>query len=148
MSLRVVTLHLGEDVFCVEIDCVQEVLVEFPMTRVPLGPTAIVGLINLRGQVVTVFDLRRILGYPPAPPELERVQVVVSTSYGLVSLLVDREGDYYEFANSPQPLPGNFQEQLAALLIGVVEGRDRELLMVLHIEKTLAPETLTERAHP
>ena len=51
--------------FGVEVEKVQEVIRYQAMTRVPLAPPVVKGLINLRGQIVTAVDLRRRLGLPP-----------------------------------------------------------------------------------
>ena len=92
---------------------VQEVLRPLPVTRLPLGPPAIAGLINLRGRIVPVVDLRALLrpaggpgcaGFPAAPAS--GGFVVVRTADGPVALLVDAIGDVRraESANPPASL--------------------------------------------
>jgi purine-binding chemotaxis protein CheW len=63
------TFHLDGLFFGVEVSQVQEVLRYQDMTRVPLAPPMVRGLINLRGQIVTAFDLRQRLGMPPRPAD-------------------------------------------------------------------------------
>ena len=58
------TFRLDDLSFGVPVEQVQEVLRCQPMTRVPLAPAVVRGLINLRGQIVTAFDLHRRLGLP------------------------------------------------------------------------------------
>ena len=70
-------LHLGVDALDV-----QEVLRFQSMTRVPLGPAEVSGLINLRGQVVTAIDLRRRLRRPDRDPGVLPMNVVVRTDGG------------------------------------------------------------------
>ncbi len=60
------------------------------MTGVPLAPALVIGLLNLRGQVVTVSDLRLRFGLPERPAGLRPTTVVLRTSAGLLGLLVDR----------------------------------------------------------
>jgi purine-binding chemotaxis protein CheW len=84
---------------------VQEVLRPLPVTRLPLGPPAIAGLINLRGRIVPVVDLRALLrpaGEAGATPAHGGF-VVVRTADGPVALLVDAIGDVRraESANPP-----------------------------------------------
>jgi purine-binding chemotaxis protein CheW len=76
--------------FGIPVAAVQEVIRYQQMTRVPLAPPSIGGLINLRGQVITAIDLRHRLGLPPRPEGALPVNVVVRTQDGAVSLLVDR----------------------------------------------------------
>lgn len=91
---------------------IQEVTRRETFTPVPLAPEAVLGLVNLRGQIVTAIDLRRRLGLadvrgPSAAgsgPEdgLQasagggRLNVVVETEDGLVSLVVDEIGDVFD----------------------------------------------------
>src|SRR5271168_499959 len=75
---------------------VQEIIRKLEMTKVPLAPAVVSGLINLRGQIVTAVDLRRRLELDPAPPEMQTMNVVVRSEDGPVSLLVDEIGDVVE----------------------------------------------------
>ena len=84
---------------------VQEVIRYQEMTRVPLAPPVVRGLINLRGQIVTAIDLRRRLGLPPAADDQRPMNVVVRTDDGAVSLLVDEIGDVIELGNQKLERP-------------------------------------------
>src|SRR5215471_19097163 len=72
---------------------VQEVIRYQEMTRVPLAPPVVRGLINLRGQIVTAIDLRRRLELTDRPADQLPLNVVVQTDDGAFSLLVDEIGD-------------------------------------------------------
>jgi purine-binding chemotaxis protein CheW len=72
---------------------VQEVIRYQEMTRVPLVAAVIRGLINLRGQIVVAFDLRRQLGFPDRPEGQLPMNAAVRTDDGAVSFLVDEIGD-------------------------------------------------------
>lgn len=101
--------------FGIPVESVQEVIRYQPMTRVPLAPPAIGGLINLRGQVITAVDLRHRLGLPPRPEGALPVNVVVRTPDGAVSLLVDRIDEVVhasseDFEAPPDTLTGPSRE--------------------------------------
>jgi purine-binding chemotaxis protein CheW len=86
------------------------VLGEHAITRVPLAPAVIQGLINLRGQIVTVFDVRRCCRLPPAPEGTPRMGVVVRLDDRVVCLLVDEIGDVVQvdrgaFEWAPETVP-------------------------------------------
>ena len=66
------TFYLDKLLFGVELKGVQEVIRTLEMTKVPLAPEVVSGLINLRGQIVTAVDLRRRLELEPAPPDMLR----------------------------------------------------------------------------
>src|SRR5580698_1980315 len=80
----------------IDVQQVQEVIRYQEMTRVPLASTAIRGLINLRGQIVTAIDMRCWLGLPLRSPQELPMNVVVRDGDNAVSLLVDRIGDVLE----------------------------------------------------
>ena len=122
----------------VEVLKVQEVIRYQEMTRVPLAPNMIQGLINLRGQIVTAIDLRRRLERPPRPEGQLPMNVVVRSEDGAVSLLVDEIGDVVEiqdeaYERPPETLKGVARE----LVTGVYKLKDR-LLLILDTERTVS----------
>jgi purine-binding chemotaxis protein CheW len=79
--------------FGIEVESVREVVRAQAMTRVPLAPDAVAGLINFRGEIVMAIDLRRRLGLPRRPPGQTTMNVVVSEGSGRVTLVVDEVGE-------------------------------------------------------
>jgi purine-binding chemotaxis protein CheW len=121
----------------VEVLRVQEVLRFQAMTRVPLAPAVILGLINLRGQIVTAVDLRRRLELPDRPEGQLPMNVVVQSTEGTVSFLVDEIGDVIEAGDSQFEAPPETMRGAARQLIrGVYKLKDR-LLLILDIEKAV-----------
>jgi purine-binding chemotaxis protein CheW len=121
----------------VEVRKVQEVIRYQEMTRVPLAPAMIEGLINLRGQIVTAIDLRRRLELPSRPEGQLPMNVVVRSDDGAVSLLVDEIGDVVEiqdeaYERPPETLKGVARE----LVTGVYKLKER-LLLILDTERTV-----------
>jgi purine-binding chemotaxis protein CheW len=136
--------------FGVEVLKVQEVIRYQGMTRVPLAPPMIQGLINLRGQIVTAIDLRRRLELAPRAADQLPMNVVVRSDDGAVSLLVDEIGDVVEiqddiFEKPPETLKGVARE----LVQGVCKMKEH-LLLILDTEKTInmggGPNRLQEQA--
>ena len=128
--------------FGIDVMQVQEVLRYQEMTRVPLAPAVIEGLINLRGQIVTALDMRRRLGLPPRADGKTAMNVVVRTEEGAVSLLVDEIGDVVEVdsASFERP-PDNLDPEIRDLVRGIHKLKDR-LLLVLDIGQTLTLESV------
>ena len=123
--------------FGIEVLKVQEVIRYQGMTRVPLAPATIQGLINLRGQIVTAVDLRRRLELPAREDEQLPMNVVVRSDDGAISLLVDEIGDVVEiqddiYEHPPETLKGVARD----LVTGVYKLKDR-LLLILDTEKTV-----------
>src|SRR5262249_4563886 len=99
------TFFLDGHYFGIDVLRVQEVIRFQQMTRVPLAPSVVRGLINLRGQIVMGIDLRRRLDLKDRPAEQLPVNVVVKTDDGAISLLVDEIGDVVEVAEKHFELP-------------------------------------------
>lgn len=84
------TFFLSGEMFAVPVEHVQEVLMDQPLTPVPLAPRHIRGLLNLRGQIMPAIDLRRRLDFPPRADDASGSILVVKTSTQLISMLVDQ----------------------------------------------------------
>jgi purine-binding chemotaxis protein CheW len=132
------TFSVDRYTFAVEVHKVQEVLRFQQMTRVPLAPTVVRGLINLRGQIVTAIDLRRRLGLPEAPRGTLPMNVILHTDQGAVSLLVDKIGDVREVSRDLfEPAPDTVRDLARDVIHGVYKLPDR-LLIVLDAERVIA----------
>lgn len=130
------TFYLDGMLFGVEVARVQEVIRYQPMTPVPLTASVIRGLINLRGQIVTAVDLRRLLGLPERASEQLPMNVVVRTDEEPISLLVDEIGEVIEKAEACDPPPPTLPTSSQALIRGVYQLAGR-LLLLLNLDKTL-----------
>jgi purine-binding chemotaxis protein CheW len=121
--------------FGVDVLHVQEVLCFQPMTAVPQAPAVIEGLINLRGQILTAIDMRRRLQLPPRPVQQPPMNIVIRSSDGAVSLLVDEIGDvlHMDSSNYERP-PENLDLAARELIRGVYKLKD-QLLLVLDEER-------------
>ena len=131
------TFFLRDQFFGVPVQQVQEVIRYQEMTRVPLTPPVIRGLINLRGQIVMAIDLRRRFGMEDRPESQLPINVVVRTEDGPVSFLVDEIGDVLEveeasFERPPETVLGQTRE----LVRGVYKLRER-LMLVLDTERAV-----------
>jgi purine-binding chemotaxis protein CheW len=131
------TFFLKDQFFGVPVQQVQEVIRYQEMTRVPLVPPVIRGLINLRGQIVMAVDLRRRLGMDDRSASELPMNVVVRTDDGAVSFLVDEIGDVLEvgedsFERPPETMPKHARE----LVRGVYKLRER-LMLVLDAERVV-----------
>ncbi len=138
------TFFLNDQFLGVPVEHVQEVIRFQEMTRVPLVPPVIRGLINLRGQIVMAIDLRRRFGMPERPESEPPMNVVVRTDDGAVSFLVDEIGDVLEaeedsFEAPPDTLRGPGRDMVR----GVYKLRER-LMLVLDAERAVAAGDLNE----
>jgi purine-binding chemotaxis protein CheW len=131
------TFFLKDQFFGVPVQQVQEVIRYQEMTRVPLMPQVIRGLINLRGQIVMAVDLRRRFGMEDRPESQLPMNVVVRSDDGAVSFLVDEIGDVLEVdEESFERPPETVQGQTRELVRGVYKLRER-LMLVLDTERAV-----------
>jgi purine-binding chemotaxis protein CheW len=131
------TFYVADLFFAVDVLHVQEVLRFQQMTPVPQAPGVIEGLINLRGQIVTAIDMRRRLGLPPRNGDKSPMNIVVRTTDGAVSLLVDEIGDVLDVdAAAYERPPENLDPAARQLIRGIYKLKGR-LLLVLDAERTV-----------
>ncbi|MBH25941.1 MAG: chemotaxis protein CheW [Myxococcales bacterium] len=131
------TFQLEGLFFGIEVHKVQEVLRYQEMTRVPIASRVIRGLINLRGQLVTAIDLRRRLGLDDREDAEPPMNVIVNTSDGAVSFLVDEIGDVIQVTGEVfERPPMTMGAKLRHLVHGVckLEG---QLMLILDVERAI-----------
>jgi purine-binding chemotaxis protein CheW len=135
------TFYVGDLFFGIDVLNVQEVLRYQEMTKVPLAPDMIEGLINLRGQIVTAVDLRRRLNLKPRNEGHMPMNIVVRSEEGAVSLLVDEISDVLEVnADCYEPAPRNLPEEQRELIEGLYK-LDGRLLLILNTQLVLEAKT-------
>lgn len=131
------TFYIEDLFFGIDVLNVQEVLRHQEMTRVPLAPGVIRGLINLRGQIVTAVDMRGRLELAALAASETSMNMVVRTQEGAVSLLVDEIGDVLAVDESSfEPPPDNLSPVARNLIRGIYKLKDR-LLLVLDTERAV-----------
>jgi len=137
------TFQLAGAAFGVDVTHVQEVIREQEMTRVPLAPPMISGLINLRGQIVSAIDMRTRLGLPSRSDETPPMNVVVRTDEGAMSLLVDQIGDVVEVGDEAFERPPETLDLATKELVQGVYKLEGQLLLLLDTARVVPT---TERA--
>ncbi|MGZ3650562.1 MAG: chemotaxis protein CheW [Bdellovibrionota bacterium] len=127
------TFYIADQLYGVDVMRVQEVTTALPMTRVPLAPRHVRGLINLRGQVSTAIDVRALFGL--GTNSETNMNVVCRIGDQLYSFIVDKIGDVMEvpetaFESSPDTIP----EEIKRFMFGVYKIPGA-ILSVLEIDR-------------
>lgn len=142
-SLDYVTVTVGGQLLGLPIARVQDVFIATRITPVPLAPREIVGLINLRGRVVTAISMRRRLGHAEthAAPNLaegtELTAVGIDQGGEAFALIVDTVGEVMRLSRTTfEPVPIHLDRAWAALAKGVHRLDDR-LLVVIDVDAVL-----------
>jgi purine-binding chemotaxis protein CheW len=131
------TFMLGGLLFGLDVAEVQEVIHVQRMTRVPLAPPAVAGLLNVRGGLVTAIDLRPQLQLPPAPDPLQQMNLVMRAADATASLLVDSVGEVVRVETEAwEPTPPTMRGA-ARELVRAVAKLSGQLLFQLDAEAVL-----------
>jgi len=135
-------MMVDNQLFGIPILMVQDIVEPDQITPVPLAPSAIAGVLNLRGRIVTVIDLRECLGAKVLDNEDKQMSVTVEYKGDLYTLLVDSIGDVRSLPRkSFDKPPATLDENLKRVCSGIfrLEGN---LLVVLDVERILDEETI------
>lgn len=134
---QLVTMIVDDQLFGIPILQVQDIVEASKITPVPLAPSAIAGVLNLRGRIVTVVDLRKLLGNHNEVPWESQMGVTVDYKGDLYTLLVDAIGDVrtlprHDFDKAPSTMEDNIRR----LSSGIYRLRGN-LLVVLDVARIL-----------
>jgi purine-binding chemotaxis protein CheW len=139
-EVEFVTFYVGDLLLGAEIGHVEEINRHVDVTPVAHAPDWVQGVVNLRGEVVTVLDLRKILGLGRTETGANARNVIVNADGERIGLLVDRIADVVNTQWSEiKPPPANLTGAHERFFQGIVE-LDRELLAVLNIAEVLSAD--------
>ncbi len=132
------TFYLGDLLIGIDIQRVQEINQQLEVTPVPHAPEYVFGVVNLRGEVVTILDLRKILGLANTEITARNRNVIVNADDVQVGLLVDRIADVViaKEMDIEQP-PANIKGIDGRFFHGVYK-LEKELLVILNVQETVA----------
>jgi len=141
-EIEFVTVLIADQLFGLPISRVHDVFMVDRLTRVPLAPPEIAGILNLRGRVVTTIDMRRRLDLPAREEGRGNMAVGIEHRGESYGLLIDSVGEVLKIPTaSRDPNPVNLDPRWSRLAEGVVQLDDR-LMVVLDVERVLELKTL------
>jgi purine-binding chemotaxis protein CheW len=133
-----VTATVAGQLFGLPILRVQDVFAPERLTRVPLAAPEIAGLLNLRGRIVTLIDVRKRLGLTGAESEYAAMAIGVESRGESYGLLVDSVGEVLKLDDAErQANPVNLDPRLAQVSAGIYR-LERQLLVVIDLDRILA----------
>lgn len=133
-----VTMTVDGQLFGLDVACVRDVLSARQLTAVPHAPREIAGLLNLRGRIVTVLDVRARLSLPPNEGDDAR-HIVVEHRGELYSLKVDEVGDVLA-PTDRRPNPPTMDARWRAVSAGV-EQREGRLLIAVDVDRLIGGDS-------
>lgn len=139
-----VTFRLDEEVYGINVMLVQEVLRVTDIAPVPGAPNYVVGIINLRGNVVTVIDTRMRFGLPPRDSDDATRIVIIETEQQTVGIIVDSVSEVVDIDSGEIEMAPNVGNDETARYIEGVVSRGDELLILVDLNKLLTNDEWAE----
>lgn len=141
-QLQLVSFTVGDELFAVDILRVQEINRMMSLTKVPQSPPGVEGVINLRGRIIPVLDLRVQFGFPRAEETDQTRIVVIEISGNTIGFVVDSVREVMRIPSSivePSPQMGT---SIDSSYVSGVAKLEEQLLILLELENLLSPESL------
>ncbi|MBB4086364.1 chemotaxis protein CheW [Sphingomonas carotinifaciens] len=139
MARQLITFELGDQSLGIDIMAIREIRAWSPATPLPNVPAHVRGVVNLRGVVLPVLDLRMRMGWGLTDPTARHVIIVVRIGEQLQGVIVDAVNDIVTInPDDMQPLPDVGTMQAAGLLEGLATVEDR-MILVLDLERLAPP---------
>jgi purine-binding chemotaxis protein CheW len=142
--LQWVTFKLQEETYGINVMQVQEVLRYTEIAPVPGSPDYVLGIINLRGNVVTVIDTRSRFGLEPAEVTDNSRIVIIEAEKQVIGILVDSVAEVVYLKASEIDTAPNVGTDESARFIQGVSNREGELLILVDLNKLLSDEEWEE----
>ncbi len=139
-----VTFYLGDEKYGINVMQVQEVLRVTEIAPVPGAPSYVLGIINLRGNVVTVIDTRNRFGLPSKETDDSSRVVIIETESHIIGILVDSVAEVVELKGSEIETAPNVGNEESSKYIQGVTSRDNELLILVDLNKLLSEDEKAE----
>ncbi|MBI1807135.1 MAG: chemotaxis protein CheW [Ignavibacteria bacterium] len=137
--IQLVTFNVGDEEFGMDILQVQEINRKLEITRVPNAPEYVEGVINLRGKVIPIIDLRRRFGITTKKHDKDTRIIIVEVGDHVVGFVVDTVREVLRIPKSVTEPPPRVISSIAAEYITAVGKLDDRLLILLDLEKVLSP---------
>jgi purine-binding chemotaxis protein CheW len=130
-DLHIVGFRVGAETFGVPITCVHEIVRVPEITNVPDSPEFVEGVINLRGKIVSVVDLRKRFGEQAGARSKKNRVIVVDSDGKLVGLIVDSASEVMKIPQSEiEPPPRVMMDETGGYVTGVGKLKDRLIILV------------------
>ncbi|HDZ55259.1 MAG TPA: chemotaxis protein CheW [Pseudomonas xinjiangensis] len=142
--LQWVTFRLDNETYGINVMQVQEVLRHSEIAPVPGAPAYVLGIINLRGNVVTVIDTRQRFGLGPAPISDNTRIVIIEADKQVVGIMVDSVAEVVYLRQSEIETAPNVGTDESAKFIQGVCNKNDELLILVDLEKMMTEDEWAE----
>ena len=145
-SLEFISLIVGNQSFCIEIDRIREIRRWEPITMLPHSPNYVLGVVNLRGAVIPIVDLAIKLGFEPISPTKRNVIIITNFEQKMVGFLVDAVSEILTVTNEDiKEAPKMNSGTINHFVRGVITNGD-DMTRIVDTDILLARQEVLENA--
>ncbi len=145
-ATQYLTFHLDDEVFALDISKVREVLEYSTVTKVPQTPEFMLGVINLRGNVVPVIDMRLKFGMSGAEKTVNTCVIIVEINVdgesAVLGAMADSVQEVFELEPGQIEPPPKIGTRLSTEFISGMGKRDDEFIIILDIDRVFSSDDL------
>ncbi len=135
--LQLVSFTVGKEIFAIDILLVKEIIRPVKITEIPNTPHFIEGIINLRGNIITVINLREKLGLPDKEDDNNTRVIVVEINERIIGFIVDSVEEVVRISSSITEAPPDSLNIIDTEYIKSVGKLDDKLLILIDLEKII-----------
>lgn len=136
-QLQLVAFRLDAEEYAIPIEMVESIIKLGPLTSVPGSPTFVRGVMNLRGRIMSVIDLRQRFGMPAEADQPDGRILVVQYADTTIGILVDSVSEVFNLDEMDfQPPPPEVGNGAVGGVDGIIHAEDR-LIVLLNVESIL-----------
>ena len=143
-EIQIACFRLGDDLYAADIMRIKEIIRPQKLTSLPKSPAFVEGVLNLRGTVIPVIDLRKRFDFPGADHDKDTRLLIVTVGRQLLGLEVDEVTEVITIhVKNIKPPPQVVNGVSAEYLVGVCLAKD-SLIMLLNLDKILTDRESSE----
>jgi len=139
---RFLTFYLEDEVYGVHISDVKEIIAMMKITPVPKTPKFIHGVMNLRGNIIPVVDMRQKFDMPSIPPQMYTAIVIIKLEEKLIGFIVDKVEEVINVDDEHLSLPPEFGDQIDTRFIQNIAQYKQKVVMILDLLALFGEEEL------
>ena len=142
LEKELVLFELGKEIYGVNISVVIEIIRMQPITRVPKAPFFVEGVINLRGKVIPIVDMRKRFGLPEAEQNKDNRIMVLDSGGQNIGIIIDAVTEVLRIPSDSVEPPSDIIVSAAAdYLLGIAK-HDKTMIILLDMDRVLAKDGL------
>lgn len=140
---RYLTFYLDEEFYGIDIISVQEIIAMMKTTTVPKTPKCVKGVMNLRGNIIPVVELRTKFEMEPKEPEMHTAIVIVKIAGTSIGFIVDQVEEVVNIADDQLSDPPQFGSSVSSAYLKKMAQNDKDVIMILDLDAIFADDELS-----